>query len=128
MSFKIGGKYCLSIIREGLNKVGMSDRVHKNCLRFYNSESLTHIEVKLWLCYYLKEKGHFFITECCFKKGGRADIYLLNLNLAIEIVCSEKEKNIIIKKTKYPCDIEVINVNEIHTYSDVVIWCEDNDL
>ena len=81
---------------DGLNKV-------RNVIPININESELHLETKLKVCRLLRMKGFDFYCEAKFKsKTGRADIYLPQVDKVIEILCSEKEKQAILKSDKYP--------------------------
>lgn len=74
----------------------------KDVIYFGLNESKEHFFKKAQICYELRMQGKHFITEAIFKdKKGRADIYNITDNEAIEIVHTED----ITKsgKDKYPC-------------------------
>jgi hypothetical protein len=107
-----------------LGAVNMSDKVHKNCLRFSSAESQEHILAKLRICQWLKDNIIDFITEARFIKTGRADIFLLQSGKSIEILNSEKESNLNIKQSKYPGEIIMYDLK--NTPKDFNIWCNEN--
>jgi hypothetical protein len=107
-----------------LGAVNMSDKVHKNCLRFSSAESQEHIMAKLRICQFLKDNIIDFITECRFTKGGRADIFLINSGKSIEILNSEKESNLNIKQSKYPGEIIMYDLK--NAPKDFETWCNEN--
>ncbi|MFA5406693.1 MAG: hypothetical protein WC307_05040 [Candidatus Nanoarchaeia archaeon] len=90
------------------------------------AESIEHILSKLGIYRYIKRNFMECITEAKFIKEGRADVYLLNKDLAIEVINSEKEKNIEIKKAKYPCEIIIFDSHKIKTEEELNAWCDDN--
>ena len=107
-----------------IETVHMTDKMHKNCLRFSSAESQEHILTKLKICQYLKDNCIDFITECRFKRGGRADIYILKNNKSIEILKTEKDTNIVIKQNKYPGEIIIYDLkNPPKNFEN---WAEEN--
>jgi len=64
------------------------------------------------ICYWLNSHGKTFYTESVFKNGSRADIYVLENRVAIEVLDSEKQDSIEHKRKKYPCRIVGIRVDE----------------
>ena len=91
-----------------------TSRIHRNCIRL-NKKSINtlHEAWKFEICCELIERGLEFITEAKFESGGRADILVLDLNLAIEIVCSEDEESVEQKRGKYPVPILTFNVENL---------------
>ena len=73
---------------------------------------LKHAAKIFEICYWLNAHGKTFYTEAVFKNGSRADIFVLDDCVAIEVMDSEKEKSIDSKKEKYPCRIVGIRVEE----------------
>ena len=89
---------------QGLNKV-------RNHLPINTNESLAHLHKKLDVAYNLIKNGSVLICEARFKGGGRADIYCLDTDVAYEILCSEKEANILNKAKVYPVkEIKMVKV------------------
>ena len=74
-------------------------------------EEEDHFLGKCKECYLLHKEGKTFYTEAEFKNGsGRADIYVVDDELAIEIVSSERQDSIDRKRKEYPCDVKVVRV------------------
>lgn len=85
---------------------------HKNgCVRF-GSGNRQHELAKFEKCWELKESGHTFATEVMFENGRIADIYDYTDNVVYEIVNSESEKSITLKRQDYGVRVEVINAEE----------------
>jgi len=83
---------------------------HRNCIRFGLNEGDAHIDEKVKIAKKLRREGKKYITEAVFKTGGRADILCLDDGIAYEIVDSEKEESIEIKKEKYPKELEIVAI------------------
>ena len=64
------------------------------------------------ICYWLNAHGKTFYTEAVFKNGSRADIFVLDERVAIEVMASENEKSIESKRKRYPCRIVGIRIDE----------------
>ncbi len=64
------------------------------------------------ICYWLNQLGKTFYTEAVFRNGSRADIFVLDDRVAIEVMDSEQEKSIESKREKYPCRIVGIRIDE----------------
>jgi len=74
--------------------------------------TLRHAVKIFEICYWLNGHGKAFYTEAVFKNGSRADIFVLDNRVAIEVMDSEKEKSIDSKKERYPCRIVEIQIDE----------------
>lgn len=78
----------------------------KNWLTPIMANSFLHEQAKFRICYLLKGIGVEFWTEAVFKNGsGRADIYLPDRNLAIEILDTETMERFEKKKNTWPCRV-----------------------
>jgi len=81
------------------------------------SESMEHFITKCKVCYYLALQDKEFITEARFEPKykmsacGRADVYCLDDNVAIEVTNTETTESIEKKKGYYPCDIKTVRVD-----------------
>ena len=95
---------------ESMQLLSYRMRGRRNNIRFGRNESLEHKIAKCAVCIMLVEKGYEFYTEAYFTNGLRADVYVLDLRVAIEIAKSEEEKSIMKKFRDYPCDIEVVRI------------------
>lgn len=73
------------------------------------SESKRHYLKKSEVCYFLKLLNEPFWTEARINVESRADIYLPEKEVAIEILETEKESNLEEKMKKYGCRIVGIN-------------------
>lgn len=73
------------------------------------SESKRHYLRKSEVCYFLKMLNEPFWTEARIHADSRADIYLPEKSVAIEILESEKMSNIEEKSKKYGCRIVAID-------------------
>ena len=78
-----------------------------NQIRLSDGESMAHKLRKIDICRDLVLVGKHFITEAIFVKGGRADVLVLDDAKIIEIVASEKEESLVIKRDKYPKQLEM---------------------
>jgi hypothetical protein len=96
--------------RTALDKVSWRTKQNskQNTIRIGDNESKEHAIRKCEVCHKLLELGKRFYTECVFKNGLRADIYVLDDDLAIEIQKSEPDESIEKKRRKYPCPIITI--------------------
>jgi hypothetical protein len=73
------------------------------------SESKRHYLKKSEVCYFLKLLNEPFWTEAKINPESRADIYLPQKEVAIEIFESEKPDSIEAKAKKYGCRVIAIN-------------------
>ena len=90
-----------------------SSRIHRNCVRLNCGSTIRHEMAKAEACYWLKKAGLEFVCEAVFKNGGdRADIFVLDHCVAIEIVESESEASIEKKRKKYPCRIVTLTAGQ----------------
>lgn len=96
-------RYALSLLDGGYNK-------DINCCKFSRANSKEHEMKKAEVCFDVLKKGGFFLTECRFKSGGRADILASTDDklYAVEIVHSEKEESIEQKKGQYPVELTIV--------------------
>jgi len=83
---------------------------HKNCFRYSTHETDKHIDKKFErFKYWRKQKADVF-TEVILKSGLRPDLIIVTENEVFieEIVASESEKSILLKKDNYPFVITTI--------------------
>ncbi len=83
----------------------------KNCLKCSKgiAETRQHKRYKYLICEFMWENKINFYTEAVFKNNKRADIYILDWNIAVEIMHTEKYS--LAKKKKYPCDVLFISTD-----------------
>ena len=89
----------LSLVRASNRKV--------NEVRFSSSEGKEHVAAKVMICEELVKMGKSFVTEAIFTTGGRADVFVLDDWVAVEIASSESEESIEEKRTSYPRGVKV---------------------
>ena len=78
----------------------------KNVINFSTkSESVRHYLKKSEVCYFLKMLNEPFWTEARINVESRADIYLPEKSVAIEILETEKLSNLEEKSKRYGCRI-----------------------
>lgn len=113
--------------KHSLSFLKFQDRMFKNCIRYSDkkSESDKHFSAKCVICRELTNKGFEFVTEARFEQGGRADILVLDKELAIEILCSEKESNLFNKCSLYPVLAQGIKLKEGMKVQDIIDWVGD---
>ena len=85
-----------SFIRES-NRFGS----HRNMVRINPQNSLEHEVEKFKVCYQLAKEGKEFYTEAITTFGLKADIFVLDTGIAIEIKKSENKESIEEKRKKY---------------------------
>lgn len=89
-----------------------SSKMHRNCIRINSGNTLAHELAKFEQCWKLAQEGHEFLTEAEFEHPFklRADVVDLDSGIVYEIVKSEGEKSIEMKKEKYPLPVEVVRI------------------
>lgn len=97
---------------KGLLDWRMVQNSKKNIVKIGKNEGLVHVLKKARICFALLHLGKEFYTEAVFKNKSRADIFVLDNKVAIEVLDSEKQESIEAKKEKYPCRIVGIGVDE----------------
>lgn len=75
------------------------------------AERETHKIAKALICANLSRVGLDYYTECTLKGGGRADIYIPSLELAVEVLDSETKSEFV--KKAYPVRILPVEAEEI---------------
>ena len=91
--------------RQVTNLVRMGNR-KPNGLYWSATETTAHATMKFLICDYLRKQGEWFFTEAIFSDGsGRADIIAVDRAQIIEVVESESQLSIDLKKLKYPLPI-----------------------
>ncbi len=74
--------------------------------------TLKHAAKIFEICYWLNKHGRTFYTEAVFKNLSRADIFILEDRVAIEVMDSENQKSIDSKRERYPCRIVEIQKDQ----------------
>ncbi len=92
----------------------------RNCVRYNITNSDFHELTKALICLEIQKEGKEYVSEAEFTKGGRADILILDTGTAIEILASEKIKEVKEKVKKYPEELEVVATTSFKE------WKEDN--
>jgi hypothetical protein len=83
-----------------------------NVVKNKANTSLEHSLTKARICYFLECLGVHYITEAIFKNGKRADVYVLDKDVALEVIDSEGLKSVGRKIVDYPCDVRVVSVSD----------------
>jgi len=84
----------------------------RNVIYLNTHNSLEHELKKTEVCYFLKKQGIEFYTEAELIGAGRADIFVVDIPVAIEIVKTEPPESIIEKSRSYPCRIIPIKTTQ----------------
>ena len=99
-----GAKLALMEMRNtSMQKLDRAYRPARNTIRFSHSETIEHYLQKCRVCYELKKMNVDFVCEARFYESTRADIYVLDKDLAIEVLHTEAWKNLEKKRREYPC-------------------------
>jgi len=77
----------------------------ENVVKISKANTLEHELAKFYLCYEALRLGYKFVTEAIFKNGKRADIFILDLCEAWEVLHSETKEQFKEKKESYPCKV-----------------------
>jgi hypothetical protein len=86
-----------------MQKLDRAYRPQRNLVRFSPAETIDHYLQKCKICYELSKMNIDFVCEARFYDGNRADIYVLDRDVAIEVLHSEKWDNLENKRREYPC-------------------------
>ena len=95
-----------------MQKLDRAYRPTRNVVRFSHTETPKHYLQKCKICYELRKMNIEFICEARFYEGTRADIYVIDKDLAIEVLHTEKDENLEKKRKKYPCWVVGIRTEE----------------
>ncbi len=100
----VGAKLALMEVRNtSMQKLDRAYRPTRNVIRFSHTETIEHYLQKCKVCYELRKMNIEFVCEARFYEGTRADIYVLDRDLAIEVLHSEAWENLEKKRQAYPC-------------------------
>ena len=102
-----------------MQKLDRAYRPTRNVVRFSHTETMDHYMQKCKVCYELRKMDLEFVCEARFYEGTRADIYVLDKDLAIEILHTEKDENLEKKRKEYPCFVNGIRTTEEVTFERV---------
>ena len=87
--------------RDNYHKLDPAYRKDLNQIKIHKSNTYEHELAKSKVCIYLLNQNRKFITEARLKTGGRIDVFDLTYGVAYEILHTEPESNIEIKKDYY---------------------------
>lgn len=82
-------------------------------MRLSKNNHYIHEYAKFKKAWSLLQDGKEFLTEGIFENGSRADVIDLTEGVVYEILFSEKEENILLKKEVYPLPIVAIKVSVV---------------
>lgn len=68
---------------------------------YHGQNSDAHEDMKWEVYKFFKKRGYRVYTECVFKDGKRADVFVLELALIVEIETNQHPDNIKKKKANY---------------------------
>ena len=85
----------------------------KSVVKIEKGNTLNHELLKFLVCFILKNRKYEFMTEVRFVEGGRADIIDLDNQIIYEVLVTEKEENIDIKREMYP-NFEIVPICHQH--------------
>lgn len=88
---------------QSMQKLDRAYRPVRNMVRFSHTETIEHYLQKCKICYELSKMNIDFVCEARFYDGSRADIYVLDKDVAIEVLHTEAWDNLENKKKEYPC-------------------------
>ena len=80
-------------------------------VKFNVNNTIHHEITKAVVAFILKQNKHSYFTEAIFANKKRADIFDITEEIAIEILNTEEEKDLI-KKESYPVNIYSIKVTD----------------
>ena len=95
-----------------MQKLDRAYRPTRNVVRFSHTETPEHYMQKCLICYELRKMDLEFVCEARFYGASRADIYVIDKDLAIEILHTEKDENLEKKRKEYPCWVVGIRTEE----------------
>ena len=101
-------------VREVISYLAWNESKHMNCFRCnFKTESLEHINKKFERWSFYRKKGYDVFCEADLKQGGTPDLIIVTeYEIWIdEIMVSEKEDNIELKRKVYPFPIKMVKVN-----------------
>ena len=92
--------------------IGIMNR-HRNVLKWSSNETEKHINMKFYICKYLKKMGKEFYTEAIFVGGkGRADIVNCDDAVIYEVYQTESKRSLELKAKKYPLEVIFVDANQ----------------
>lgn len=95
-------------INETMRQLSIHTR-HINCIRLHKSTNKEHRNKIVEICNWLIDNDYHFITEAKFRKGGRADIVVLENGCAYEVLNTETYEAF--NRKEYPIPTYPIHIN-----------------
>jgi len=95
------------------------DLLHKSfhyktgVIKINKANTLKHELAKFLLSWEAIQNGHEVVTEAIFLNGKRADVLLLDVPEALEVVHTESEKSIIKKGKDYPVKVSAFRSQSV---------------
>jgi len=96
---------------ESLKLLSSSYNLTKNVIKFSKGETIEHFVAKCLLCKEAKDLGFEFVTEAIFLNKSRADIFILDLTEAWEVLGTETRE--MLSKKNYPCEIIAFEADKV---------------
>ena len=101
-------------------------RSQRDSVKIFTNNTYEHELAKFRICFYLQKNKRTYMTEATFNDGGRADVVDLSSGVIYEVVNTEKEKSIEMKRNLYPFpivkviakDINNTKIDELYKYLD----------
>ena len=97
---------------ESMRLLSLRMRGKRNAVYIGDNEGRAHALKKAEICHRLKQLDREFYTEAMFKNNKRADVFVLDDCLAIEVIDSEGMDSIKEKAKEYPCRVVSVGVDE----------------
>ena len=95
---------------------------HRNCIRLGKNNTKEHEMKKVEICWELLKLNQEFITEAVFTNGKRADIFILDTGVAIEVLHSETQSQFEEKIKGYPDEISIISIKSDQAFEESMIY------
>jgi len=83
-------------------KLSMHYKTDDNKIKISKSNTFIHEVIKSCVCKIIRDKGNTFVTEARFTSMDRADVFDLSEGVVYEIVNSESNESIDLKRERYP--------------------------
>lgn len=99
-----------------LSKLNKSFNITINALKLNVHNTLEHELAKFYLAWEQLKLNKSIVVEAIFTNGLRADIFVLDDDLALEVVTSESKESIANKRKSYPCDLISLKSEDIIRY------------
>jgi len=97
-------------------KLDIAYNIQENSVRINRGISFKHELAKFLLSWEALQQENDIVTEAIFQNGKRADVLVLQIAEAWEVVESESEKSIETKKEEYPVKVIKFDAQTIIDY------------